>query len=210
MRTSGSLPSTTRVHRKSSQKGRQNQTSRDWKLRIKSKPQSHNNTEKDGDRINCNRIKWRAVTTCSRGISANFFFIILMKHNQVVWRETNRQEDGWQKENVTNRTEIKVTEECAARARSHVRGLWPVSHIIEQSVRHSSSAVPVALSPVKNYQKESCVLSSFVPFLLLSFSSSSSVPLFVCSVLPLRSVLGHRLPLFLHHDALYICGSQLF
>lgn len=93
--------------------------------------------------------------------SVLIFFIIPMKHNQVVWRETNSvvsryfywEEDEWQKEHVTNRTEMKVTEECAARARSHVRGLWPVSHIIEQSVRHSSSAVPVALSPVKNYQK---------------------------------------------------------
>lgn len=98
---------------------------------------------------------------------------------------------------------------AATRARSHVRGLWPVIHIIEQSLRQSSSASPVAVSLFK-IDKKSCVLSSFVPFLLLSFSSSSSVPLFVCSFPSLRSVLGHRLPLVLHHDALCINGNQIF
>lgn len=99
---------------------------------------------------------------------------------------------------------------AAPRARSRVRGLWPVIHIIEQSLHHSSSASLVAISLFKIDKKKSCVLSSFVPFLLLSFSSSSSVPLFVCSIPSPRSVLGHRLPLFLHHDALCINGNQIF
>lgn len=121
-----------------------------------------------------------------------------------------------ERENVTNRTEIinSSLKKAATHERSCVRGLWPVSHIMEQSLRHSSSAMTAfkkTTATKKKCKKNPAFYPPFVPFLPLSLSSSSSVLLFVSSASSLRSVLGHHLPLFLHHDALcHVFGSRLF
>lgn len=102
---------------------------------------------------------------------------------------TNRDRNNQGEERRRKRGRKASTHAC-----SYVGGLWPVSHIIEQSPCHSSSDIPVAVTPFKNCNnKKILCLILFCPFLLLSFPSPLLCPA-VCSLLPsLESVLGLRL-----------------
>lgn len=141
----------------------------------------------------------------SSGIRCDYYyFLFSAKHKQVLCEErqtatcqgkvyfsfvffyTETEEEEWLKENVTNRTEIINSvrlKKAATHARSYVRGLWPVSHIIEQSLRHSSSAIPVAVALFKNYKKKkkSCVF----PLLSLFSCCHFHLPPLSCSLFPL-------------------------
>lgn len=203
--------------------------------RYKIQTTNHNTEHGHGadGKINNNRIKWIEVRMAhSSGIRCDYYYFLFpVKHKQVLCEERQTatcqgkvyfffflpretEEEEWLKENVTNRTEIINSgrlKKAATHARSYVRGLWPVSHIIEQSLRHSSSAIPVAVALFKNYKKKKKILfflfCPFSPAVIFIFLLCPAL-CFLCS--SFRSVLGHHLLLFLHHDALYVFGNQLF
>lgn len=144
-------------------------------------------------------IKWKAVKSdTSKRHQVWFLFSVwntnrfCLKERQTAARQgkaysfrsssERTEKEERLKENVTNRTEI-INSSAATHARSYVRGLWPVSHIIEQSLCHSSSCYCcVWYSRLKITIKEILCFILFCPFfflLPLSFSSPSSVLLFV-------------------------------
>jgi len=105
---------------------------------------------------------------------------------------------------MINSTGRRTTHAC-----SYVGGLWPVSHIIEQSLFHSFSATSVTATQFKNdtHTEKSFFFHLLLSLLILSFLSLSSFPLFLVFLSQICP--WSMSPLFHNHDALDIFGTQL-